>query len=53
MSAVHPPALSLGGRHAGAVAARLRCWEEEEAVARLWAGDHTLWTAEQIGRAHV
>jgi len=37
--------LSLGF-HAGAVAERLRAWEEEDAVARLWAGDHTLWTAE-------
>lgn len=37
--------LSLGV-HAGVVAARLRAWHEENAVARLWAGDHTLWSAE-------
>lgn len=45
MSAIHPPALSPG-EHAAAVAARLQRWEEDDAVARLWAGDHTLWTAE-------
>jgi len=38
-------ALSLG-IYAGAVAARLRAWEEGDAVARLWAGDHALWTRE-------
>lgn len=39
------PTLSLGAL-AGPVAARIRAWEQEEAVARLWAADHTLWTAE-------
>jgi len=37
--------LSLGDL-SGTVQARLRAWEEEDAVARLWAGDHTLWTTE-------
>ncbi len=37
--------LSLGA-HTPALAARLRAWEQDGAVARLWAGDHTLWTAE-------
>ncbi|MFH1330787.1 MAG: glucose-6-phosphate isomerase [Actinomycetota bacterium] len=46
MSAVHPPALSLGGHAAAAVAARLRLWDEDRTVARLGAGDHTLWAAE-------
>ena len=40
---VPTPAL---GRHTAAVAARLQRWAEEGAVARLWAHDHTLWTAE-------
>jgi len=39
------PAWPLGS-HAASVAARLRLWESESAVARLWAKDHTLWTAE-------
>jgi transaldolase/glucose-6-phosphate isomerase len=34
------------GPHGPAVAARLERWEEEGAVGRLWARNHTLWTAE-------
>lgn len=45
------PALSLG-THTGAVAARLRAWQEEDVVARLWAGDHTLWTREPAPEIH-
>lgn len=33
------------GPQAAAVAERLRAWQEEDAVARLWAGDPTLWAA--------
>lgn len=34
------------GSHRAPVEARLRRWDREGAVARLWARDHTLWTAE-------
>jgi len=34
------------GRHTAQVEARLQRWEQEGAVDRLWARDHTLWTAE-------
>ncbi len=34
------------GPQAASVAARLRRWDGEGAVARLWAKDHTLWTAD-------
>ncbi len=45
MSHTNDPTPSLGG-HAGAVAARLSRWQDEEAVARLWAQDRTLWAAD-------
>ena len=41
------PGFSLGG-HAPAVAARLRSWQEEAAVTRLWAKDHTLWSRQPV-----
>lgn len=41
------PGFSLGG-HAPAVAARLQSWQEENAVARLWAKDHTLWSPQPV-----
>ena len=37
--------LSLG-EHTPAVAERLAQWQEEQAGARLWQGDHTLWSPE-------
>ncbi len=50
MSATGPaPAPSLAlelGAYRDAVAARLAAWESGDLVARLWAGDHRLWTAE-------
>jgi transaldolase/glucose-6-phosphate isomerase len=42
----YPDALPASlGPHAAAVEARLGRWEEEGAVARLWGGDHTLWSS--------
>ena len=41
------PILRLGV-HTTAVEARLRAWEEQDVVARLWAKDHTLWAAEPV-----
>ena len=40
-----PPSL---GALTPTVAARLTAWEEQEAVARLWTKDHTLWTADPV-----
>ena len=42
----HPSPTPSLGQHAAAVAARLQRWKEDDTVARLWAKDHTLWTAE-------
>jgi len=41
------PGLSLG-EYLPAVDARLRAWQKEAAVARLWAKDHTLWSPEPV-----
>jgi len=43
----HTPRFSLG-QYTPAVAARLRLWQEEAAVTRLWAKDHTLWSPEPV-----
>ena len=41
-----PSAASSLGRYAPIVTARLQQWHAQDAVTRLWAKDHTLWTAQ-------
>lgn len=54
MSAAGAPSTEPGhleqsvGSHRDRVDRRLRAWEAENFVARLWAGDHRLWTAEPV-----